>query len=288
MVNYIRIAQTNMKNSLIVSNWGPLSCTHSFITPPTPPLTTTVHQLFGIIRFSDKNDDNDGILAQNTKNAADLQQSTTTTTTTTTTTATTKPPTRHSSIVFLLDGSGSVSTADFTVMTEFVVEAVEKMSKHASKTHHVTISVVQFSSRTVVEFGPKTMKKADNDEFVDAFAETMNGITPVGAGTHVSLAVASALKILDGQKKSYDSNYTAIAVLTDGMFDPMDTQQISEMMEPRRGDCGGGASSSRENGNGIAPHFFAYGVGHEVHRSNITTILDLGGGAGRQPIDTCR
>lgn len=168
------------------------------------------------------------------------------------------------SIMFLLDGSGSVTEDDFRTMTSFIGAALQNIT---SSHPLARVGILQFSNDVRVELPPQVVEQ----EVFDKKLETM---TRINGGTNISLAISKAgqlLKAVDAevlQASLADPAAPAaepfpskvLVLLTDGRVDAYQAHEARNMME-RLAD---------EQAN-VSLH--AFGVGRGVDKVELLHII---------------
>lgn len=157
-------------------------------------------------------------------------------------------------VVFLVDGSGSVTEEDFRVMTGFMLAAVRGLAGGAAGQGAVPplrskVAVIQFSNDIRVEQGPV-------DVDVGAFEALMAGMARMNGGTNIALAVQKAGQLL---KPLSATAHRVLVLLTDGRIDSHQSREARDMAA-RLGD---------EQAN-VRVH--AYGVGRGVDKQELLRI----------------
>lgn len=175
-------------------------------------------------------------------------------------------------LVFLVDGSGSVTEEDFRVMTEFMLLAVRSVAAGGSDggggggeeaaaaaatageaasaaPPRAKVAVIQFSNDVRVEQGPVEVD-------VPAFEALMAGMGRMNGGTNIALAVQKAGQLL---KPLSPSTRRVLVLLTDGRIDSHQSREARDMAA-RLGD---------EQAN-VRLH--AYGVGRGVDKQELLRI----------------
>jgi len=111
------------------------------------------------------------------------------------------------SVLFLVDGSGSVTEDDFLNMTGFMQQAWHGISTVCS---NAKVGIVQFSNDVRVELQPVSMSS-------DHFQAHVTKMTRMNGGTNISAAIRKAGQLLGGIKG--EGGHSAIILLTDGRVD---------------------------------------------------------------------
>eukprot|EP00898_Chlorokybus_atmophyticus_P005802 jgi/Chlat1/6222/Chrsp44S05811 len=151
-------------------------------------------------------------------------------------------------VIFLVDGSGSVTEEDFSTMTRFLKQAVESIKV----THELAkVGVIQFSNEVRIELAPRNITPAEFAQVVDEMAR-MNG------GTNIASPIRKAEKLL---REGIPYNATrVIALLTDGRVDSHQAREAVERAER--------VADELENVS-----LFAFGVGRGVDKAELTRIV---------------
>ncbi|PRW34079.1 glycoside hydrolase isoform A [Chlorella sorokiniana] len=150
-------------------------------------------------------------------------------------------------LVFLVDGSGSVTEEDFRVMTDFMLTAVRGVADGGVR---AKVAVVQFSNDCRVEQGP-------TDVDVESFEALMAGMHRMNGGTNIALAVQKAGQLL---KPLGPRTQRVLVLLTDGRIDTHQSREAHDM-------CARLADEQ-------APvRLHAYGVGRGVDREELLRII---------------
>lgn len=151
-------------------------------------------------------------------------------------------------IVFLLDGSGSVSQDDFVAMTGFVSKAAATVSSVISD---LKLGVMQFSNDIQIE-APITQYDAES------FAAVIKDMARMNGGTNVALAIQTASKHMLNSLPETGSR--TLILLTDGRIDHY---QGREAVAAAR-------SLAEEQAN---VSMYAFGVGSGVDRLELDKIV---------------
>ncbi|KAL4436894.1 hypothetical protein ABPG75_004033 [Micractinium tetrahymenae] len=157
-------------------------------------------------------------------------------------------------LVFLVDGSGSVTEEDFRVMTDFMLSAVRQLAAapHGPRSR---VAVVQFSNDVRVEQGPVPVDVAQ-------FEALMGNMHLMNGGTNIALAVQKAGQLL---KPLGPCTHRVLALLTDGRIDSHQSREAAEM-------------AARLGDEQACVRLHAYGVGRGVDREELMRII-----GGREP-----
>lgn len=175
---------------------------------------------------------------------------------------------RDTCIVFLIDGSGSVTEDDFSCMTSFVVQVVSQIAQDeddaeeqvlaASETENSSsstdsscqVSVLQFSNDCRLEIPPSPADVVSLSRLIDSMYR-MNG------GTNISLAIQRAGQLL---KPFSPSTRRVLVLLTDGRIDSHQAREAREM-----------ARRLADEQSNVSLH--AFGVGRGVDRGELLRIV---------------
>jgi len=157
------------------------------------------------------------------------------------------------SVLFLVDGSGSVTEDDFLNMTGFMQQAWHGISTVCS---NAKVGIVQFSNDVRVELQPVSMSS-------DHFQAHVTKMTRMNGGTNISAAIRKAGQLLGGIKG--EGGHSAIILLTDGRVDGYQASEAVEMA----GRLVDEVSSSVS--------LYAFGVGRGVDKAELLRIVGAGG-----------
>jgi uncharacterized protein YegL len=167
-------------------------------------------------------------------------------------------------LVFLIDGSGSVSQEEFLASTHFVIKCSREVRRLMG---NVKISVVQFSSGARVEYpldddeaeGIDT--ETESSEVQDeGFEEIISCIARIGGGTHLNPAFEVAGRIFKAAaSRSSLAGPNTVVLICDGRID---SAQAREAM-----------SMSQQLSDEHNPTMFAFGVGRGVERDQLEDII---------------
>ncbi|KAK9829572.1 hypothetical protein WJX72_006550 [[Myrmecia] bisecta] len=157
------------------------------------------------------------------------------------------------SVIFAVDGSGSVTLEDFTNMTQFIAQATTFFVKEHPESK---VGVIQFSNDVRVELMPQ---KID----LDSFNTLMAQLTRMNGGTNIAASIQAAGQLM----KAMPANASRVIVLlTDGRVDPFQGREAMEIAE-RLADEQANVS------------LFAFGVGRGVEKTELERIIGVCGGA---------
>jgi len=159
------------------------------------------------------------------------------------------------SVLFLVDGSGSVTEDDFNNMTSFMQQAWHGISSVCAS---AKVGIVQFSNDVKVELQPAAMNSEGFQTHV-AKMSRMNG------GTNISAAIRKAGQLLGGTKG--EGGHSAIVLLTDGRVDGYQASEAVEMAGRLVDEVSGQVS------------LYAFGVGRGVDKAELLRIVGAGGPA---------
>ncbi|KAL4858206.1 hypothetical protein ACK3TF_001693 [Chlorella vulgaris] len=182
-------------------------------------------------------------------------------------------------LVFLVDGSGSVTEEDFRVMTEFMLLAVRSVAAGGSgggggggeeaaaaaatvgeaasaAPPRAKVAVIQFSNDVRVEQGPVEVD-------VPAFEALMAGMGRMNGGTNIALAVQKAGQLL---KPLSPSTRRVLVLLTDGRIDSHQAVLLPAASREAR-DMAARLGDEQAN---VRLH--AYGVGRGVDKQELLRI----------------
>jgi uncharacterized protein YegL len=200
-------------------------------------------------------------------------------------------------IIFLVDGSGSVTEDDFNCMTTFMLTAAELIKTTKTPYQKVHLGVIQFSNEVRVELPPTEIKgnfdlaagndktggggggdgntNIEGDEEGDAdeilFESAVEHMLRINGGTNIAAAIQKAGQLFktltlsnneeNGSPSARPSNCKkVIALLTDGRIDSFQSHEAKEIT----------ARLVDEQGN-VALH--AFGVGRGVDRVELLRIV---------------
>ncbi|KAL6781397.1 hypothetical protein ACKKBG_A10990 [Auxenochlorella protothecoides x Auxenochlorella symbiontica] len=150
-------------------------------------------------------------------------------------------------VVFLIDGSGSVTEDDFSCMTSFVTQAIEHLNTQETATQ---VAVVQFSNDCRLELAPSPI-------VLDQITNVLEGMYRMNGGTNISLAVQRAGQLL---KPMAPQMRRVLVLLTDGRIDSHQAREAHDMAQ-RLAD---------EQGHVC---LYAFGVGRGVDRAELLRII---------------
>uniref|UniRef100_A0A061RJK2 Collagen-related protein n=1 Tax=Tetraselmis sp. GSL018 TaxID=582737 RepID=A0A061RJK2_9CHLO len=159
------------------------------------------------------------------------------------------------SLLFLVDGSGSVTEDDFRHMTSFMAYAWRSIQTTFPE---AKVGVVQFSNDVRVEVQPSNLSADDFDTCV-AGMNRMNG------GTNISAAIRKAGQLLGGTKGP--GGHSSVVLLTDGRVDGYQASEAVEMAARLTDEVSGEVS------------MYAFGVGRGVDKAELLRIIGAGGRA---------
>lgn len=171
-------------------------------------------------------------------------------------------PPSETCIVFLVDGSGSVTEQDFACMTDFMLTAAEQVvataapgavdGPNARVPGTVRLGVIQFSNEVRVELPPTAI-----EDDLEPFAVTIADMQRMNGGTNIAAAVQKAGQLM----KDLSSDCRRVmALLTDGRIDSYQAREAHEMT----------ARLADEQGR-VEMH--AFGVGRGVDRRELLRIV---------------
>ena len=135
---------------------------------------------------------------------------------------------RRQSVVFLLDGSGSVTEDDFACMKDFARRVVRGAPGAGGRVLRAT--VVQFSNDARTELGMQLWSPAGFDEEMDRMSR-MNG------GTNFILALHEASKVLKQDlRRRREEGFEGpaehtVVMLTDGRIDAFQSREARRQIE---------------------------------------------------------
>jgi uncharacterized protein YegL len=208
-------------------------------------------------------------------------------------------------IIFLVDGSGSVTEDDFNCMTSFMLTAANLIKSTKQSHQHIHLGVIQFSNEVRVELPPTRINgvvvKNENggevegrNNFENEGAEeeestiftAVESMFRMNGGTNIAAAIQKAGQLFKNLATSYNSQDAesstkgtprsarevkkVIALLTDGRIDSFQAHEAKEITS-RLVD---------EQGN-VALH--AFGVGRGVDRVELLRIISGACPAGEDP-----
>jgi hypothetical protein len=168
------------------------------------------------------------------------------------------------SVMFLLDGSGSVTEDDFRTMTQFIGTALASIvAEHPL----ARVGILQFSNDVRIELQPQAIDR-------EMFDQKLATMTRINGGTNISLAISKAGQLLKsadaellaqqaepGRLKAEPGHSSRVLVLlTDGRVDAYQAHEAVHMME-RLAD---------EQAN-VSLH--AFGVGRGVDKTELLRII---------------
>lgn len=158
-----------------------------------------------------------------------------------------------SSIIFLLDGSGSVGDEEFDASTSFIVRATNTAKAHSH--HECKVTVCQFSSDVRTEWDDSAPSDQPDAPVFDAAIKSM---VRMNGGTNIAAAVTHAGKAL---KKTASAEVAKVIVLiTDGRVDghqAKEARQVAAMLTDEQPNT----------------TIFAYGVGRGIDRMELLNIV---------------
>ncbi|GFR43717.1 hypothetical protein Agub_g4828 [Astrephomene gubernaculifera] len=157
------------------------------------------------------------------------------------------------SVVFLVDGSGSVNGDEFEAMLGFIVDASTQIKGSVA---HGQVSVVQFSNDVRVE---APLAPVD----LEALRRTTHDMVRMNGGTNVAAALQKAGQLL--KRDAAPDAMRHVVLLTDGRVDSHQAHEVADQL----------ADEQRH------VSLFAYGVGRGVDRAELLHII------GGPPTCTC-
>ncbi|KXZ52905.1 hypothetical protein GPECTOR_8g284 [Gonium pectorale] len=152
------------------------------------------------------------------------------------------------SVVFLIDGSGSVNAEEFEAMLGFVVDASTQLQAAVPNNQ---VSVVQFSNDVRVEV---PLAAVD----LDALRKTTKEMSRMNGGTNVAVALQKAGSLL--KRDAGLESMRHVVLLTDGRVDSYQAHEARQVAEQL-------ADEQRH------VSLFAYGVGRGVDRAELLHII---------------
>ena len=175
-------------------------------------------------------------------------------------------PSSETCIIFLVDGSGSVTEQDFACMTDFMLTAAEQVlataataAANGTSFAPVRVSIIQFSNEVRVELPPTPL-----DDNIDQFAATIAEMQRINGGTNIAAAVQKAGQLT---KDLSPGCRRVMALLTDGRIDSYQAREAHDMT----------ARLADEQGR-VEMH--AFGVGRGVDRRELLRIISGAYGKG--------
>lgn len=153
--------------------------------------------------------------------------------------------------MFLVDGSGSVTEADFGCMLSFILGTAEHIID--TKRQCIRLGILQFSNEVRVELAP-TLLETDNGE---VFTSVTRSMQRMNGGTNIALAVQKAGQLFKGLGRA---TRRVIALLSDGRIDSYQAREAHDM-----------ASRLADEQGSLALH--AFGVGRGVDRYEMLRIV---------------
>ncbi|KAK9844198.1 hypothetical protein WJX81_007814 [Elliptochloris bilobata] len=155
-------------------------------------------------------------------------------------------------VVFLLDGSGSVTEDDFQAMTGFTSLAVEELNGLVPE---LQVAVVQFASEPRVELPLQPIETA-------AFQACVADMGRMNGGTNIAQALGCAGQLL--RAASLDGDAARVLVLlTDGRLEYSQRRETAEV--------------ARRLADELSARVFAMGVGRGVVRCDLEQIVAADG-----------
>ncbi|CAL8468573.1 g8113 [Coccomyxa elongata] len=161
------------------------------------------------------------------------------------------PSDRSTIATFCVDGSGSMASEDFKVMTNFIHTS---MTGLMARDVNCKVAVVQFSNDVRVEVAPQYMP-------LDELKRQLDEMSRMNGGTNIALAIKQAGQLL----KNEDADASRIIILlTDGRVDTFQGREAVKMAE-RLADEQANVS------------IFALGVGRGVEKTEMQRIIGVCG-----------
>mmetsp|Transcript_36846 Transcript_36846/g.69322 ORF Transcript_36846/g.69322 Transcript_36846/m.69322 type:complete len:456 (-) Transcript_36846:566-1933(-) len=163
--------------------------------------------------------------------------------------ASTRSAARPLTVVFLLDGSGSLSEIDFDVMRSFVKRTVEIIMQRCPEGK---VGIVQFTTEVRVEVDPSSVELAEVPAQVDRM-QRMSG------GTNLEAPIHRAEQLMREQKEEEQGAHVLV-LLSDGIVDPNHARD---------------AAREAQNLSKHLAHvsLFALGVGRDVDVNSMKRII---------------
>ncbi|KAL3137864.1 hypothetical protein ABBQ38_005117 [Trebouxia sp. C0009 RCD-2024] len=160
--------------------------------------------------------------------------------------------TQPGGVMFLLDGSGSVSTEDFDVMTRFVYKAVPVLHEIAPTTK---VGIIQFSTDVHIQ---QPLAHVDRTNLLSVMTdmERMHG------GTDMALAIQTASTHM--QTALPPGGLQTLLILSDGFIDKY------------QGDAAVVAAHAMQTEQAEVS-FYAFGVGCAVNRTELDRVVAANG-----------
>lgn len=154
-------------------------------------------------------------------------------------------------VIFLVDGSGSVSSDDFAVSKAFVARAAQRLYDTASKVPgcEVKMGLVQFANECRVELGLDEAQGVDEAvEHIDGNMERMSG------GTSFLAPLLQAQEMLNEQASPGGNIKRVVAMLTDGCIDTYSLSEAVSRAEHLADSLGGVSMYMCGIGRGVNVH----------------------------------
>nr|GLC37737.1 hypothetical protein PLESTM_000643100 [Pleodorina starrii]GLC59299.1 hypothetical protein PLESTB_001471800 [Pleodorina starrii]GLC74502.1 hypothetical protein PLESTF_001519500 [Pleodorina starrii] len=152
------------------------------------------------------------------------------------------------SVVFLVDGSGSVNAEEFDAMLAFVLDASTQLR---DSVQNCQVSVVQFSNDVRVE---AALAPVD----LEALRKVTREMVRMNGGTNVAVAIQKAGQLL--KRDAAPDSMRHVILLTDGRVDSYQAHEARQMADQL-------ADEQRH------VSLFAYGVGRGVDRAELLHII---------------
>jgi len=181
------------------------------------------------------------------------------------------PQSQETAVVFLIDGSGSVTEEDFSCMTSFLFRTISMMEPSPCEDDFNTatsgmlnppvirvpssgihLGIVQFSNEVHVEV---EVTPVENN--IDQVYRAANALMRMNGGTNIALAIQKAGQML---KKMPSGCRRVLALLSDGRIDSYQSREACQML-------------SRLSDEQSRVEFHAFGVGRGVDRHELQKIV---------------
>lgn len=159
------------------------------------------------------------------------------------------------SLVFLIDGSGSVSPEEFQASIRFIIKAAKEVRQMLRG--DVKVSVVQFSSGARVEYPLEEEMEIETQD--EGFARIVNGIARIGGGTYLNDAFVVAGKIFKAAASRFPLAAHAAVLICDGRIDSAQAREAKQM--------------TQQLADEHHPSMFAFGVGRGVEKEQLEDVI---------------
>eukprot|EP00197_Chlamydomonas_leiostraca_P002205 CAMPEP_0202858490 /NCGR_PEP_ID=MMETSP1391-20130828/1002_1 /ASSEMBLY_ACC=CAM_ASM_000867 /TAXON_ID=1034604 /ORGANISM="Chlamydomonas leiostraca, Strain SAG 11-49" /LENGTH=572 /DNA_ID=CAMNT_0049537415 /DNA_START=117 /DNA_END=1835 /DNA_ORIENTATION=+ len=148
---------------------------------------------------------------------------------------------REAQLIYLLDGSGSVSEEDFTEMRRFVGVSAPLLCAALGAPGSGKVGVVQFSTEPRVELPLAPLPDAPGD-----LADALEGMVRINGGTNISTAIARAGAMLREAAAAATALPPAAAATAGAAPGPASASAIptAAIPVPQRASAGGSAAAA--------------------------------------------